>query len=278
LRALSEENQKQKRPNKSAGGRQVTEFQDYAEKYSNIRMEREDGILQITFHTEGKSLVWGGGPHAQFGPAFYDIGRDPENKIVIMTGTGDTFIEEISPETLSERLPKSKITPTVWDHIYSDAKRLIMNLLDIEVPVIAAVNGPVNIHAELAILSDIVLASENAAFQDAPHFPNGLVPGDGVHVIWPYLLGRNRGRYFLLTGERLSAQEALRLGVVAEVLPREKLLPRAHELAKQILRQPPITIRYARVVMTQELKALMLEHLSHGLALQGVAANEYWPG
>jgi enoyl-CoA hydratase/carnithine racemase len=79
------------------------------------------------------------------------------------------------------------------------------------------VNGPVNIHAELAVLSDIVLASENAAFQDAPHFPNGLVPADGVHVIWPYLLGRNRGRYFLLTGERLSAQEALRLGVVAEV-------------------------------------------------------------
>jgi hypothetical protein len=51
-----------------------------------------------------------------------------------MTGTGNTFIEEISPETLSERLPKSKITPTVWDHIYSDAKRLIMNPLDIEVP------------------------------------------------------------------------------------------------------------------------------------------------
>jgi enoyl-CoA hydratase/carnithine racemase len=153
-----------------------------------------------------------------------------------------------------------------------------MNLLDIEVPIIAAVNGPVNIHAELAVLSDIVLASENAAFQDAPHFPNGLVPGDGVHVIWPYLLGRNRGRYFLLTGERLPAQEALRLGVVAEVLPAERLLPRARELARQILKQPPITIRYARVVMTQELKTMMLEHLSHGLALQGVAANEYWPG
>ena len=138
----------------------MTEFKDYAKKYSNVRMEREDGILEITFHTDGGSLVWGGGPHAQFGPAFYDIGRDKENKIVIMTGTGDSFIEEISPETLSERLPKSKITPTVWDHIYSDAKRLIMNLFDIEVPVIAAVNGPVNIHAELAILSDIVLASE----------------------------------------------------------------------------------------------------------------------
>ena len=256
----------------------MTQFKDYADKYSNIRMEREDGILQITFHTQGRTLVWGAGPHGQFGPAFYDIGRDPENKIVVMTGIGDAFIEEINTATLTHRLPSTKITPAIWDHIYSDAKRLIMNLLDIEVPIIAAVNGPVNIHAELAVLSDIVLASETAAFQDAPHFPNGLVPGDGVHVIWPYLLGRNRGRYFLLTGERLSAQEALRLGVVAEVLPKERLLPRARELARQILLQPPITTRYARVVMTQELKTLMLEHLSHGLALQGVAANEYWPG
>lgn len=255
----------------------MTEFKDYAYKYPNIRMERHDGILEITFHTDGGSLVWGGGPHGQFGPAFHDIGRDKENKIVIMTGTGDAFIEEISPETLGVRLPKSKINPTVWHHIYCDAKRLLMNLLDIEVPIIAAVNGPVNIHAEIAVLSDIVIASDTATFQDAPHFPNGLVPGDGVHVIWPYLLGRNRGRYFLLTGERLSAQRALELGVVAEVMPADKLMPRARELAKQLLRQPPLTLSYARVVMTQELKELMLGHLSHGLALQGLAANEYWP-
>jgi enoyl-CoA hydratase/carnithine racemase len=194
-----------------------------------------------------------------------------------MTGTGDAFIEEISSETLGDRLPNTKITPTIWDHIYSNAKHLLMNLLDIEVPVIAAVNGPVNIHAELAVLSDIVLASENAAFQDAPHFPNGLVPGDGVHVVWPYLLGRNRGRYFLLTGQRLSAKEALQLGVVSEVLPANRLLTRARELARQLLNQPRLTVRYARVVMTQELKQLMLEHLSHGLALQGLGANEYWP-
>lgn len=103
-------------------GRYMTQFKDYAEKYSNIRMERQDdGILEITFHTEGRSLVWGRGPHGQFGPAFYDIGRDHENKIAIMTGTGASFIEEINSDTLSERLPKSKITPTVWDHIYSDA-------------------------------------------------------------------------------------------------------------------------------------------------------------
>ena len=86
----------------------MTEFKDYAEKYSHIRMERRDGILEITFHSDGKTLVWGGGPHGQFGPAFHDIAQDRENKLVIMTGTGDAFIEEINAEILGERLPEKQ--------------------------------------------------------------------------------------------------------------------------------------------------------------------------
>ena len=101
---------------------------------------------------------------------------------------------------------------------------------------IAAVNGPALIHADLALLCDIVLASDTAEFQDLPHFPSGLVPGNGVHVIWPLLLGTSRGRYFLLKEQKLTAREALSLGIVHELMPPQELLARAGRLPK---RYPP---------------------------------------
>jgi hypothetical protein len=115
--------------------------------------------------------------------------------------------------------------------------------------------------------------SENAEFQDAPHFPNGVVPGDGVHVVWPLVLGANRGRYFLLTGQKLSAAEALTLGVVSEIVSRDQLLSRAWELAEHIAKRPRLASRYARVALTQPIKRAMLDNLGYGLALEGLAMS-----
>ena len=121
--------------------------------------------------------------------AFYDVGSDPDNRVIIMTGTGDAFSGPPgSPSGTPKREPKE------WDRTYWEGKKLLGNLLDIEVPMISAINGPALRHSEIPLLCDIVLASDTALFQDSGHFMSGLVPGDGMHIVYPMLLGMNRGR------------------------------------------------------------------------------------
>ena len=149
-----------------------------------------------------------------------------------------------------------------------------MNLLNIEVPVISAINGPAWRHCEIPLLSDIVLASETAAFQDSAHFMSGMLPGDGMHIIMPLLMGMNRGRYFLLTGQTLTAQDALDLGLVNEVLPADKVLPRAWEHAEHLAQKPTLLLRYTRLMFTEYLKKRLQDLLGYGLAMEGLALME----
>jgi enoyl-CoA hydratase/carnithine racemase len=142
------------------------------------------------------------------------------------------------------------------------------------VPVIGAINGPALIHAEIPLLSDIVLAAEHVEFADIAHVPAGLVPGDGVHTVWPMLLGPNRGRYFLLTGQRIGAREALQLGVVGEVLPADQLLPRARELARQLAGNLPAMLRHTRALLTRQIRRRLRDELELGLALESFAYLE----
>jgi enoyl-CoA hydratase/carnithine racemase len=244
---------------------------DYATKYNGIRFERSDGVLEMTLHTRGGPAKWGSSVdclHAELGDAFLDIARDRDNKVVILTGTGDSFIAgfdaafKCHEPTLAE----------MWPRIYDEGVALLTNLLAIPVPMIAAVNGPALIHAEIAVLADIVLAADTAEFADLAHIPSGgAIPGDGVHVVWPMLLGPNRGRYFLLTGERIGAQEARQIGVVGEVLTPDALLPRAHELARQLARLPLPLLRHTRMLLVKDLRRRLFDDLHSGLAHEALA-------
>jgi enoyl-CoA hydratase/carnithine racemase len=243
-------------------------FQGYGEQYENVRMRREDGILEVALHTRGGPLEFNGHVHEALVHAFREIGDDPDNHVVILTGTGDEFCARISGDGFDF------FTPTGYDKILREGTKVLENILDIEVPMIAAVNGPVTVHSEYVLLCDIVLAAEGAYFQDAPHPAFGIVPGDGLHVVWPEVIGEIRGRYFLLCGQRLSAAEAKEYGAVNEVVRREALLSRAWELARQLKKQNPLTLRYTRMALSTRFRRRLQESLSYGLALEGISAAQ----
>jgi enoyl-CoA hydratase/carnithine racemase len=240
---------------------------EYASKYQHVRLERQDGILVVTVHDgEGGSLVWTSRAHDELAYCFNDIACDRENQVVVLTGAGDSFCGAIDFSTFSLG------TAADWSHIIFEGQRLINNLMLIEVPVISAINGPAIVHPEIPLLSDITIAADHTVFQDSPHFPSGIVPGDGAHLVWTHILGPQRGRYFLLTDQKLEAKQALDWGVVNEVVARDEVLPRALSLAQTIAAKPELARRYARVILTREIKRLIHDQLSLGITHEALAA------
>jgi enoyl-CoA hydratase/carnithine racemase len=152
---------------------------------------------------------------------FTAVSLDPQNKVLIRTGTGDWLIKDADFAAFGDLG-----SGLGWSIVPSHGRRMVQSYIDCDLPTIAAVNGPAPIHPELAVLADIVVASDQAWFQD-PHIANGVAPGDGIHAAWIELLGVNRARHFLLTGQKLDARQAHDLGVVAEVVPPGSVQERA---------------------------------------------------
>jgi enoyl-CoA hydratase/carnithine racemase len=244
-------------------------YETYRNSFKFVRIDRQDGIYEVAIHRDGGPALWEGNPggiHDELGEAFRCIARDPEVRVMILTGTGDVFCTEADPAPTPEPMG-----PRWWDRIYREGKDLLMNLMDIEVPVVGAVNGDAFIHSELVVMSDIVIAAAGARFADKIHHGHGVPPADGVHVVWPMLLGPNRGRHFLLTGAELGAEEAQRLGVVAEVVPKGEVLARARAVARELAKKSHLTNRYSKITLTLEIKRRLLNDLGYGLALEGLA-------
>jgi enoyl-CoA hydratase/carnithine racemase len=257
-------------------------FEEYKDRYPHIRMERsDDGILLMQLHDgDGGEFEWSFSNHHEIAFSWRDVGADRDNKLIILTGSGDAFLrrEYLQTDKVDrEGMDDPRRVAVEWIDAHSHGKRLEMDLLEIEQPMIAALNGPCTIHAEIPLLCDIVLAAEHTVIGDHVHFDFGLVPGDGVQVLYPMLMGLNRARYFMLTGQELSAQQCLDLGLVNEVLPQERVLERAYELARHVLRAKPMVVRLFRPTLLQQVKRQFLDNVSHGLMLEGMAAVANYP-
>lgn len=239
----------------------------YQDKYKRIALERgDDGVLVITLHTDGGSLVWDSLVHDELAYLFADVATDPETKVVVLTGAGDNFCADIDFSSFA------LASPLDWDNSVFEGQRLLNNLLSIRVPVVSAINGPSTIHSELGILADIVVASSTAYFQDAAHFVNGIVPGDGVHTAWIHAIGAKRAKYLLLTGQKLTAEEAKDAGAVDEIVAHDQVLSRALEIASGMAQKPMLALRYSREVLNRDIRKIMHDDLGHGLAFEALAA------
>jgi enoyl-CoA hydratase/carnithine racemase len=241
-------------------------------EYESVAITQRDGVSELRLHADGGPMRWSATTHRELGEALVEIAADRATKVVIVTGTGEDFCTRMDARSFAVH--------DTWEMTWWEGKRIIKGLLDLEVPVIGAVNGPAFIHAEIPLLADVVIAADTAVFADKAHFTRGAVPGDGVHLIWPYLLGPRCGKYFLMTGQEIDAAEALRLGVVNEVVAPDALAGRAWELALEWAQRPLGMLRYSREALNiLEREALLVNTgLSHGLALEGLGLAEAGPG
>lgn len=241
-------------------------FDDYAHSFEHAVLSREGGVLEVSLHSGAGPLIWGTGVHRELPQLFRAVASDPENRVLILTGSGDAFCRSADASLLA--LGR---TAEGWAHLQREGQEILTTLLDVGVPVIGAVNGPASIHAEIALLSDVVIAAEHAYFQDGAHVRFDVVPGDGVQVIWQRLLGPNRGRAFLLLAQKISAAEALKLGLVAEVVPGGQVMPRAREIAHDLAAKSELTLRHTREVLIEDTRAAVRADLARGFALEGLA-------
>jgi enoyl-CoA hydratase/carnithine racemase len=256
-----------------------THLDDYAEKWSEyFTFKREDGILEMRMHTEGGPAKWGLELHRAFIPTLAEVHHDPENEILIFSGTGDRFLDSMDPDGWERYRFREPMTfDKGYDFWYLDQVHEPFALLNLEIPVIGAINGPFFIHQELALLNDIVIASEGTTMADGHYTGMGIVPGDGVQTVFRELMGINRAKHFLLTGQTMTSKEMLDLGLVGEVVPDARLLDRAWELARTVFKPRARSTRHmTRALLVQPWRELLVRELPNGMAHECWAVHGYW--
>jgi enoyl-CoA hydratase/carnithine racemase len=244
----------------------VPKLEVYQEQFKEfLFFERKNGILQVRMHTKGGPFKWSFQAHRALAEAWTAIGHDLENEVLILTATDPYWIGEFDMEAFKETEAQS--TPDlVYNVQYHDATKIVENFIfDIDIPTIAAINGP-GLHTEMALLSDITLCTPDFVLRD-DHFSASFVPGDCQFLCMQMLLGVKRASYSVYLAKGIDAQTCLELGVVNEVLPNEKLLPRAWEIAEEIMKKPRVVRRLTSQLTRRPWKRMIMDdyqvHIGH---------------
>jgi enoyl-CoA hydratase/carnithine racemase len=242
----------------------------YFTAFKNFEFTRTpSGVLTVRFHTDGGPATFTGQMHSDLPRVLYEIGQDRGNRVLVVTGAGDRFMADIDGTSLDD-----PTRPAAWDKTTAEGRRVMQRLVDLEMPIVAAVNGPATVHSEYVLVADIVIAADTTVFTDFPHPAFGLVPGDGIFLAWEETIGLNRARYLTLTQGSFTARQAEQWGAVAEVLPLAQVLPRAQELAETLAAKPQLLSRYLALTVRQRLSRRMAEAYQLGSALEGLTGAD----
>lgn len=233
-------------------------FEDYKGKYQKFFvLERHDGVLEIRMHTDGGPAVYDMALHNAWIHLWRDIGNDPDNEVLIFSGTGDYWTAPLGdvfaePGTMQEAF-SSLPSDTFFEQCCQDTGRVLEAFLaNIDIPTIACINGP-GIHTDIALLCDITLCASHAELVD-PHFLNHFVPGDGQALTFQELMGLKASSYYMYTGEPIPAETAKQLGLVNEVLNLDELIPRARQLARLMMARPRHIRRFTSSLIRRQWK------------------------
>jgi enoyl-CoA hydratase len=226
---------------------------DY-EGYERLRFERRDDVLEVTIDNPGSDMnVIDGTVHAELARLMRELRRERQARAVLLTGSKRAF----SAGGDFAWFPTLR-SVEVLDDLRQDAHQLIWDLVDLELPIVAGLNGAaVGLGASIALLCDVIVMADTAVIAD-PHVRVGIVAGDGGTAIWPLLIGPAKAKQYLLTGDPVEAAEAERLGLVNEVVPAAELLAAG----------APLAVRATKAAVNAQVKRALLESFDLATALE----------
>ena len=199
-----------------------------------------------------------------------DLGDDPAVNVVLLTGAGQWFSVGGDVKAMSER-PGGDVLEEGEVHDPMISRRLVTRQLDLDKPIVCAINGDcVGLAATHALLSDITVMSEDARIGDSHVNKVGLVAGDGGTVIWPLLVGVNKAKEFLMRGTLLKGREAERIGLVNHCVPAGEVLAKARAIAQELADGPTWAIRWTKLSINQIVKERVNHLLEASMALEQV--------
>lgn len=200
------------------------------------------------------------------------LNHDMSVRAAVLTGAGPSFSSGGNLKTLRDKMGSGLGEPVQSRYAYRDGiQRVPLALGSLEVPIIAAVNGPaLGAGNDLACLCDIRIASEQAVFA-ATFVKLGLIPGDGGAWLLPRVVGMSRACELAFTGDTIDARLALDWGLVSQVVPADALLPTAMELAQRIARNPGHALRMTKRLLREAVHARMDTILEMSAGFQAIA-------